>query len=65
MDIRRLTPSEIPLLTELFPYRAPGEMIAACTRDLKSGKIEIFGGPICTHSGSARRIGEKAAEERC
>ena len=43
MDIRRLTPSEIPLLTELFPYRAPGEMIAACTRDLKSGKIEIFG----------------------
>ena len=47
--MRRLTPSEIPALTALFDYHDAGQMIAACTRDLEKGKIDVFGlydGPL-------------------
>ena len=42
MDIRKITPLELPLLTQLFDYNDPAEMIEQNERDMKGGTIDIF-----------------------
>ena len=42
MDIRKITPLELPLLTQLFDYTDPAEMIEQNERDMKGGTIDIF-----------------------
>ena len=42
MDIRKITPLEFPLLTQLFNYNDPAEMIEQNERDMKGGTIDIF-----------------------
>ncbi len=42
MDIRKITSSELPLLTQLFDYNDSAEMIEQNKRDKKSGTIDIF-----------------------
>lgn len=42
MDIRKITPLELPLLTQLFNYNDTAEMIEQNERDMKGGTIDIF-----------------------
>ena len=42
MDIRKITPLELPLLMQLFDYNDPAEMIEQNERDMKGGTIDIF-----------------------
>lgn len=42
MDIRKITPLELPLLTQLFDYNNPAEMIEQNQRDINNGTIDIF-----------------------
>lgn len=42
MDIRKITPLELPLLTQLFDYNDTAEMIEQNERDMKGGTIDIF-----------------------
>lgn len=42
MDIRKITPLELPLLTQLFDYNDPAEMIEQNKRDMNNGTIDIF-----------------------
>ena len=53
MDIRKITPLELPLLTQLFDYTDPAEMIEQNERDMKGGTIDIF-----VMFDNARPIGE-------
>lgn len=43
MNIRTIKTDELELLSELFDYNNPDEMILENTRDIADGKIEIFG----------------------
>ena len=42
MIIRPITISELPILTQLFDYNDPAEMIEQNERDIKNGTIDIF-----------------------
>ena len=42
MIIRPITPPELPILTELFDYNDPTEMIEQNELDMKGGTIDIF-----------------------
>ena len=42
MDIRKITPLELPLLTQLFDYNDPAEMIEQNELDMNNGTIDIF-----------------------
>ena len=42
MDIRKITPLELPLLMQLFDYNDPAEMIEQNERDMKGGTVDIF-----------------------
>lgn len=42
MDIRKITPLELPLLTQLYDYNNPAEMIEQNKRDMNNGTIDIF-----------------------
>lgn len=42
MRVERLAAEELSALTELFEYHDVQQMIAECTRDIRSGKIDIF-----------------------
>lgn len=42
MDIRKITPLELPLLTQLFDYNDPAEMIEQNERDMNNSIIDIF-----------------------
>ena len=42
MLIRKITPSELPLLTRLFDYNDPDEMIKQVTEDMDCGNTDIF-----------------------
>lgn len=63
-EIRRITAAELPLLTELFDYADPDEMIRQNTREMNAGELDIF----VMFEGS-KPIGElhaacKSADER-
>ena len=42
MIIRPLSPSELPILTQLFDYNDPAEMVEQNERDMNNGTIDIF-----------------------
>ena len=42
MLIRPLTAAELPILTQLFDYNDPTEMIKQNELDMKGGNIDIF-----------------------
>ena len=42
MNVRKLTITELSLLTSLFKYKNVNEMIAENTRDIENGVIDIF-----------------------
>ena len=42
MTIKRITPANLPILTQLFNYNDPAEMIEQNERDMKGGTIDIF-----------------------
>ena len=42
MIIRPLLPSELPILTQLFDYNSPSEMIEQNEQDMNNGTIDIF-----------------------
>ena len=42
MDIRRITPAELPLLTQLFDYIDPEEMISQVSAEMQEGSLDIF-----------------------
>lgn len=42
MDIRKITPLELPLLTQLFDYNDPAEMIGQNELDMNNSTIDIF-----------------------
>ena len=42
MEIRRLGAGELGLLTELFEYNDPSEMIAQVGREITAGDVDIF-----------------------
>ena len=42
MDIRKIRPLELPLLTQLFDYNDPAEMIEQNELDMNNGTIDIF-----------------------
>ncbi len=42
MEIRKLSSPELPLLTQLFDYNDPEEMIKQNTRDIETGAADIF-----------------------
>ena len=42
MTVKRITPSELPLLTQLFDYNDTDEMIEQNRRDMNSGSVDIF-----------------------
>lgn len=43
MNVRIINTDELSLLLQLFDYNNPDEMIAENTKDIKEGKIDIFG----------------------
>ena len=53
MTIKRITPANLPILTQLFNYNDPAEMIEQNERDMKGGTIDIF-----VMFDNARPIGE-------
>jgi len=42
MEIRHLEAGELGLLTELFEYNDPAEMIAQVSREINAGDVDIF-----------------------
>ena len=42
MIIRPITPAELPILTQLFDYNDPAEMIEQNKLDMNNGTIDIF-----------------------
>jgi len=42
MEIRRLEAGELGLLTELFDYNNPAEMIAQVSKEITAGDVDIF-----------------------
>lgn len=42
MDIRKITPLELPLLTQFYDYNDPAEMIEENGVDMNNGIINIF-----------------------
>lgn len=42
MEFRKLTVSELPLLTQLFDYNNVADMIAQNTRQINNGEIDIW-----------------------
>ena len=42
IDIRKITPSNLPILTQLFDYNDPAEMIEQNKLDMNNGTIDIF-----------------------
>lgn len=42
MEIRKLAAAELRVLTELFEYNDPEQMLHACAEDIQSKAIDIF-----------------------
>lgn len=53
MTVKKLTISQLPVLTELFDYHDVSAMLSACAADMLAGRIDIF---IAWEDGKA--IGE-------
>ena len=42
MQVKKLAIADLRVLTELFDYHDVDEMLAECTRDIQTGRIDIF-----------------------
>lgn len=42
MTVKKLTISQLPVLTELFDYHDVSAMLSACAADIQAGRIDIF-----------------------